>query len=257
MCLDRGHHAPADAWLRASGAHRRVESGHPTQRTLRVLPERRRGRSVQRPGEPDDRPDTTRQVPASRDAPQPAASARMSASPRRPRRGRRRPRRRRPGPRRPRRAPGRGPGDRQRTLAVAAGAWRTTFRAPAGDQERGRSTSRGGRPPVLRTRHGSVRALGRIDADPHVRPVLGALGEPLDARQQPDLLERDRASIERKSIDLGEHVPQGDDQSLRRAALLGLVQCSPHDRDEVGMEARRRCDRSMPAARRARWPPGA
>ena len=81
-----------------------------------------------------------------------------------------------------------------------------------------------------------VGTLGHIDADPHVRAFLGPLGEPLDGRQQSELIERDRASIERESIDLGKHVAQGDDQSLRRAALLGFVQRPPHDRDEVGME---------------------
>ena len=240
MCLDRGHHAPADAWLRASGVRRPVEIGHPTQRALRVLPERRRGSSVQRPGEPDDRPDTA----GFRPGPQRRAAA-----------GGRCPHVREP-------SAAAGDGDRA-GVGVKAGsvvADRDPDAIGFGGQldagRRGRSVANdvlqrqlddeiGGSLDVPRraparscgTRHGSVGALGHIDADPHIRAFLGPLGEPLDGRQQSELIERDRASIERESIDL---------RQARRAR-----------RRPIAPESRPARLRATPAARQGRGRHGA
>ena len=54
--------------------------------------------------------------------------------------------------------------------------------------------------------------------DPHVGPVLDPLGEPLDRRQQPHLLEHDRAPRDQQRLDLVDRRPQVRGQALDRAS---------------------------------------
>ena len=96
------------------------------------------------------------------------------------------------------------------TRAVHPGACRTTLsRASWATRNAARSTSLGGRPP-------QGVGCAHLDLDAHVRALLDALGEPLDAGQQAHLLEHDRPPRDEQRLHL---VHRGRRSAARRSTV--------------------------------------
>ena len=105
----------------------------------------------------------------------------------------------------------------RRTETDAPGAWRTTLSsASCVTRNAARSTSRG-RPGGRRGAGGRERgAAVDEDLDPDVRPVLGALREPLEPGEEAHLLEHDRPPGEQQRLDLVHRRRAGPRRAARR-----------------------------------------
>ena len=124
-------------------------------------------------------------------------------------------------------------GDTATDTRPPRGACRTTLSsASCATRNAARSTSRGGRPPRRRRRP----SRPDLDLHPHVGPVLDPLGEPLDRRQQPHLLEHDRAPGDQQRLDLVDRRPQVRGEPLDGAARLGLGERPAERRQDLGVE---------------------